>query len=138
MADHILRTESDRARMIGYLQGLDLSKPKKVSVKDSDRSVEQNRLLHKLLTDVAIQVKWHGQTLSVDVWKRLCTAAWLREAGTPALLIPALDGQGFDLVFQHTSKLSVAQCGDLIEWVSAFSAENGVRISAKDQWEGRY
>lgn len=138
MTDHILRTESDRARMIGYLQGLDLSKPKKITVKAADRSVEQNRLLHKLLSDVASQVEWHGQTLSVDVWKRLCTAAWLREAGASALLIPALDGQGFDLVFQHTSKLSVAQCGELIEWIQAFGAEHEVKWSAQDHWQGRY
>ncbi len=138
MTDLILRTESDRARLMGYIQGLDLTKPKKVAIKDMDRSSDQNRLLHKLLTQVSEQVQWHGQTLSVTVWKRLCTAAWLREDGHSPMLVPALDGHGIDLVFEHTSKLSVKQCASLIEWVTCFGTQNGVKWSAQDHWEGRY
>lgn len=32
MADHIIRTEQDRRRLMAFLQGLDLSKPRKVSI----------------------------------------------------------------------------------------------------------
>jgi hypothetical protein len=45
----------------------------------------------------------------MEVWKRLCMASWLREQGEKPLMIPALDGHGFDVVFEKTSKLSKKQ-----------------------------
>jgi hypothetical protein len=133
-----LQNESDRARLMGYLAGLDLSKPMSVSVKEEDRNDAQNRLLHKLLTQVAAQVEWHGQKFSVTVWKRLCTAAWLREDGHSPMLVPSLDGHGIDMIFEHTSKLSVKQCASLITWIEAYGSQNGVKWSAQDNWNGRY
>lgn len=138
MTDFILKTESDRSRLMGHIAGLSLEKPKKVTIKDADRSSEQNRLLHKLLNQVSEQVEWHGKKLSVTVWKRLCTAAWLRESGHNPLLVPALDGQGFDLIFEHTSKLNVSQCASLITWIEVFGTESGVKWAAQDHWGGRY
>lgn len=97
-----------------------------VTIKEPTRSSEQNRLLHAALTDVAEQVEWHGKKLSLDVWKRLCTAAWLREIGESPEMVPALDGKGFDVIFERTSTLTVPQMTSLIEWVLAFGAQNGV------------
>lgn len=34
MTDHILRTERDRTRLLGFVQSLDLTKPKKVAISD--------------------------------------------------------------------------------------------------------
>ncbi|NQD74141.1 NinB family protein, partial [Pseudomonas sp. CrR7] len=53
-------------------------------------------------------------------------------------LIPAVDGNGFDVVYERTSQLSVKQCASLLEWIQAFGAEHQVRWSQKDLWEGRY
>lgn len=138
MPEVIMRSREDVSGLKGLLMATDFTKPKKIVIKDLDRSGEQNRLLHKLLTQVAAQVKWHGQSLSVDVWKRLCTAAWLRETGNQPMLVPALDGNGFDVVFQHTSKLSVKQCAELITWIEAFGSQEGVKWAAQDNWGGRY
>lgn len=93
------------------------------------RNSEQNARLHATLTDISQQVEWGGKKLSVDIWKRLCTAAWLRENKQQPMLIPALDGNGFDLIFEHTSKLSVAQMADLITWCQAFGAEHHVKFN---------
>ena len=138
MPDFALRNDADRARLLGYISGLDLEKAKKVSVRDADRSSAANALLHLRLTEIANQVLWQGQRFSVEVWKRLCTAAWLREEGEQPMLVPALDGNGFDLVHQRTSKLTVKQCASLITWCEMFAAENGVKLSAQDNWGGRY
>ncbi len=100
-----------------------------VVIRPPTRSGEQNRLLHACLSDIAEQLPWHGQRLTIDVWKRLCTAAWLREEGESPEMIPALDGKGFDVVFEKTSRLTVAQMTSLIEWCLAFAAENGVKLS---------
>lgn len=97
-----------------------------VTVGPPKRSLPQNAFLHAALTDIAEQVEWKGQRFTVDVWKRLCTASWLREEGEQPELIPALDGKGFDIIFEHTSSMTVAQLSSLIEWCLCFGAQNGV------------
>lgn len=92
------------------------------------RNGEQNKLLHAVLSDIARQVEWHGQKFSVDVWKRLCTAAWLRENNQKPMMVPALDGYGVDVIFERTSRLSKKQCAELTEWCLAFGAEHGVEF----------
>lgn len=101
-----------------------------VEVRKETRSLEQNALLHAALTDIANQVEWYGKKFDVVVWKRLCVASWLREKNQTPDLIPALDGNGFDVVYEKTSKLSVTQCSELLEWCFAFGAEHGVKFRA--------
>jgi hypothetical protein len=98
-----------------------------VTIKEPTRNLDQNARLHALLMDISKHVEWHGKKLPLDVWKRLCTAAWLREIGETPEMIPALDGKGFDVIFERTSKLTVAQMSSLIEWTTAFAAEHGVK-----------
>ncbi len=90
------------------------------------RKLVQNALLHACLTDLHEQAEWYGKRFSVLTWKRLCTASWLREKGEQPELIPALDGNGFDIVFEKTSEMSVTQIAELIDWIYAFGAQNGV------------
>lgn len=97
-----------------------------VTVGPPTRNLEQNALLHAALTDIAEQVEWHGQRFDLETWKRLCTAAWLRERGGNPQMVPALDGHGFDIIYQPTSKLSKSEFSELCEWVFAFGASNGV------------
>lgn len=101
-----------------------------LSIKPETRSLQQNALLHAALTDIANQVEWHGKKFNVVVWKRLCVASWLREKNQTPDLIPALDGNGFDVVYEKTSKLSVTQCSELLEWCFAFGAEHGIKFRA--------
>jgi hypothetical protein len=101
-----------------------------VDVRPETRSLEQNALLHAALSDIASQLEWHGKKLNIEVWKRLCVASWLRERKESPDLIPALDGNGFDVIYEKTSKLSTTQCSDLVEWCFAFGVENGVKFRA--------
>lgn len=102
-----------------------------VEIKPPTRTLEQNRLLHAALTDLAEQVDWRGLRFDVDTWKRLCTAAWLRERGEQPELIPALDGKGFDIIYEHTSKMTVQQLSELLEWIFAFGAQNGCQFKER-------
>jgi hypothetical protein len=138
MSEFPLRSQQDVTRIMGYLHATDFTKPKMVVIKDADRSGDQNAKLHAMLTDIAKQVRHADKEWSVLIWKRLLTAAWLREAGDQPQLIPALDGHGFDVIYERTSKMSVKQCADLITWIEAFGSEHGVRWTQKDHWEGRY
>lgn len=136
--DFRLATESDRARLMGYLAGLDLTKPKKVVITGQDRSDEQNKKLHACLKDIASQVEHAGRKWDITIWKRLCVAAWLRERGSSIEMIPAIDGKGIDVLYEPTSKLSMKKCAELIEWVTAFGAEHDVKWTQADHWDGRY
>jgi len=100
-----------------------------VEINEPNRTLAENALLHAILTDMARQANWHGQKLPMEVWKRLCMASWLREQGEKPLMVPALDGHGFDVIFEKTSKLSKKQCASLIEWVFSFGAELGVKFT---------
>ena len=94
------------------------------------RSSAQNSKIHSMFTDLSRQVKWHGAEMSVLKWKRLATAAWLRAEGEQPQMIPALDGNGFDVIFERTSKLSVKQTASLIEWLLWFGADQTPQV----QW----
>lgn len=100
-----------------------------VTISEPTRSTVQNALLHAVIADISKQVKWCGKKFDLDTWKRLCVAAWLRERNETPDLIPALDGKGFDVIYQPTSKLSILECSQLIDWCYAFGAEQGVEFS---------
>jgi hypothetical protein len=117
-------------RVKAELQG---GKRLQVSVKPETRREAQNRLLHAALQDVSAQASWAGRKHDILVWKRLITAAWLRTKGEHAEMIPALDGHGFDVIYEKTSELSVADCADLCDYLFAWGAENGVRFTAPQE-----
>ncbi len=103
--------------------------PVEVVVRKPTRSSDQNRRCHAMLADIARQAEWAGQKFTAEIWKRLCVAAWLRECGGKPMLIPSLDGNGVDIIFERTSKLTVKQMASLIEWLFALGAELGVNWS---------
>lgn len=99
-----------------------------LEIKPAKRSSPQNARLHAMFTELSTHLRWHGQKLPMEVWKRLCMAAWMREERQSPQLVPALDGHGVDIIYERTSRLSAAECGRLMEWVEAFAAEQGVLL----------
>ena len=97
-----------------------------IKTKKDKRSIAQHKMLHSMLGDLEKQVSWHGRKLSLNIWKRLCMAAFLREQNQVPMLVPALDGYGVDIIFERTSQLSTKDCRDLIEWIAAFGTEHNV------------
>lgn len=95
-----------------------------IEIKPTKRSIDQNALLHAELQEIANRVEWFGSKRSVEVWKRLCTAAWLRARGESVEVLPALDGFGADVVFRKTSELTTSEMTELIEYVLAWKSEH--------------
>lgn len=95
------------------------------------RNIEQNRKAHAMLADISRQLKHYERSYSVEVWKRLTMAAWLREDGESPLLIPSLDGHGVDMIFERSSKLSLKRMASYIEWLYAYGAENNIKWSGE-------
>lgn len=104
-----------------------------LEIRPEKRSDAQNRLLHACLSEISKQVEWASAKRDVDTWKRLLTAAWLRARGEHIEMLPAIDGQGFDIVFRRTSQLTKAECAELSEFVMAWAADNDVVFHAVER-----
>lgn len=91
-----------------------------VTVKEPARSGAQNDLLHARLTEIAERRTWAGKRRSIECWKRLTCAAWMRARGESVEFLPALDGHGVDVVFRRTSTLSKSECSELLDWIDAW------------------
>lgn len=91
------------------------------------RSDAQNRLLHSRIGDVAKHCAWAGRRWGTEEWKRLLTAAWCRTRNEGVQIVPAIDGQGFDVLYQRTSELTRSECVDLAEYVMAWGSEREVQ-----------
>jgi hypothetical protein len=98
------------------------------------RSSEQNAALHAIISDIASQKQWAGQTLDVETWKRLLVASWARATGERVSMYPALDGHGIEVLYRTTSRLSKQEASELLEFVTAWAIENDIRLSAPEQW----
>ena len=97
-----------------------------VEIKPKTRSLDQNAKLHVLIQKISQKVIWANKMQEVETWKRLLSAAWLRARGEPVEMLPAIDGYGVDIVFRHTSKLTVEEMSEFIEYVQAWAAEQDV------------
>ena len=99
-----------------------------VEIKPKNRTLDQNAKIHALIQKVSQKVVWAGKLQEVETWKRLLTAAWLRARGEPVEMLPAIDGYGIDVVFRPTSKLTVEEMSEFIEYVTAWAVEQGIQI----------
>jgi hypothetical protein len=97
-----------------------------IEAKEDTRTKAQNRMMHDIVSEIAKHVEWYGKKMSVLKWKRLLMAAWLRSKGETPELIPALDGNGFDVIYEKTSELGVTRGADFITYLIWYADENGV------------
>lgn len=93
------------------------------------RSLARNSQLHAIIGDIAAQKQWDGEWLNVEQWKRLLVAAWMRETGRAIKLVRSLDGTTFDPLYQRTSRLTEAECRELIQYIYAWGVDQGVRFT---------
>lgn len=100
----------------------------RLSIKRETRSSEQNARMWAMLEDVARQVVWHGRKLLKEDWKHIFSAALKQQDA-----VPGING-GFVVLGQSTSKMTVAQMGELMELIEAFGAQNEVQFSAPKSW----
>lgn len=94
-----------------------------IKIEPATRNNQQNALLHSLLGEIAERVEWAGKPRSIEVWKRLLVAAWLRARGESIEVLPALDGHGVDLVYSPTSQLTKGECAELVDFITAWTVE---------------
>lgn len=100
-----------------------------VEVKPKTRSLEQNALLHALCGQVAKRKVWMGRRIEGTDWKRLFVDGYLREKHQGGFsVVPSLDGTGVVSVGEPTRSMSKADMTELIEYIQAWCAENGIEV----------
>ncbi len=98
-----------------------------VEVRQPTRTLEQNAKLWAMLGDLARQIDWHGQRLTPENWKDMCTAALKRQQ-----VVPGIDG-GFVVLGSSTKRMTKSEMGELIEFMHAFGGEHHVKWSNPEE-----
>lgn len=94
--------------------------------------MEQNKLFHAILGQIARQASHLGSAWTTEDWKRLHLFNWATERGYPAgQLVKALDGQGIVQLGLQSRKLSKEEAIEFTEYLMAWCAQNGVRIEER-------
>lgn len=117
----ILR-DADRQRAVTWSSRAPVGT--RVEFKAPRRSIPQNDRMWAMLTDVAGQLKWHGEKLTTNQWKYL----FLDAIGRESHVVPALDGNGIVSLGMSSSDLSKEEMSDLMEYIAEFGARHGVKF----------
>jgi hypothetical protein len=118
---YTLRDEAIRARALAAVRAAPLGWD--VKIEPPTRTNRQNAKMRAMLTEVA-RAKPGGRKCSTDVWKAL----FMNACGYAVQFETGLNGEPFPVGFR-SSHLSKAQMSDLIEFIQAWCAENGVELS---------
>lgn len=94
----------------------------RIEFKEAKRTLPQNDRMWAMLTDIAAQREHAGRKYTPDQWKIL----FMHACGREVQFIPSLDNSTFIPWGQSSSDLSKAEMTDLIEFMLAWGAENGV------------
>lgn len=93
-----------------------------MEIKKDRRTVQQNRLMWKLLGVIAQQLPlWHGFEMSSHDYKDLFTAAIRGQR-----VVPNVDGNGFVALGRRTSEMNKQELNEVIEYSYWFGTERGV------------
>jgi hypothetical protein len=93
-----------------------------LTIKPASRSADQNAKLWALLSDISRAMPG-GRRHTPEVWKELFCHA----CGHAVQFEMGLNGQPFPTGFR-TSRMSKAEMSDLIEFISAWAAEQGITL----------
>ena len=123
----ILNRASDRERVQAWAAKAPWGT--RVTFQEAKRTSDQNARMWAMLTEVARQLKWHGQRLSADDWKLVFLSALKQELR----IVPNLDGTGFVQLGRSSSSLSVGEMADLMDLIAAFGAREGVTFAEPER-----
>jgi hypothetical protein len=96
-------------------------------VREQSKSREQEKLYHELIGQIAKQAQHLGAKWDAESWKRLLVDQFCKDAGIPTgKVIPSLDGSGIVQLGFQTRSFTKEQASEFVEWLLAWSAENGI------------
>ena len=116
----IIRSTIDRERASRWIAQAAFGT--RVEFKQAKRSLDQNSLMWALLTEVAMQKEHCGHKYPPQIWKCL----FMHACGQEMKFLPSLDGQSVIPLDFRSSDLGKDEMTDLIEFIFAWGAQNGV------------
>lgn len=121
-------TEAARRRALLAISGLPLARYV-IEVKEPSRTRKQNDKLWPMLADVSRQCRLSGMVYSPDAWK----CVFMQALGWEQRMAPALNGEGPVPLGYRSKLLTIKQFSDLIEYIYAYGAEQGIQWSEPSQ-----
>lgn len=127
----ILNSRAERERVADWAMRLPAGT--RCEFKEAKRSTDQNARMWAMLTEVALQVPYHGIKLAADDYKLIFLDALAREKKEELRMVPNTEGTGFVNLGRSSSDLSKGEMSDLIELIFAFGAKHGVQFQEQEQ-----
>ena len=128
-----LRNEQVRSNCQSFIQDLptDDKKPLVIKIQPMTRNLEQNNKLHAMLSDISKQCEFGGEKRDINTWKMIFCSAHRIATGDKAEMAIGLEGEVINLR-ESTAQMSVKRMASLIEYVTAWGVQNGVKFN--DRW----
>jgi len=121
-------TEDDRQLCHDIEEGVPL-RGKFTRKKVDQRTVDQNKKMWAMLSDIAKQVNWYGNYLTKEDWKDILSASLKKQKA-----VPGING-GFVVLGARTSKMSIKEMIDMIELMYVFGVEHNIVWTKKKSME---
>ncbi|MEM8615344.1 MAG: recombination protein NinB [Pseudomonadota bacterium] len=120
-----VRTERQRAEALKVLNEAEINEQGfQVHFKRWTRTDDQNALLWVLLGRFARDAEINGQRYSADAWKCILMNA----LGHDMTMLPTLDGERFFAEGHRSSRLTIGEMTQLIEFIYSEAAERGIDL----------
>lgn len=104
-------------------------KPWLLEIREPKRTDEQNAALHGLIGQIMKQrTIQNGVRMDMALWK----ASFMQALGEEVRFVPTLDGDGVFPIGLRTSALSKARFSELIEFILAWCAREGIAVEHFD------
>jgi len=101
-----------------------------LEIKPASKSRDQEEKYHAIIGDIAKQAQHLGAKWSAEDWKRLLVQEFCRQAGLESgQIIPNLAGDGIVQLGRQTRKFTKEQASEFVEFLLAWSAENGITLN---------
>jgi hypothetical protein len=101
-----------------------------LEINPASKSRPQEEKYHAIIGEIAKQAQHMGAKWSAEDWKRLLVDKFMRENWQSDLtIIPNLDSTGIVQLGIQTRKFTKEQASEFVEFLLAWSAENGVTIN---------
>jgi hypothetical protein len=99
-----------------------------LEIKPAKRSCPQNDKFHAMIAEIAKQAQHMGAKWDAETWKRLLVDKYCREIGLSSQIMANLDSDGLVQLGFQTRKFTKEQASEFVEFLQAWSAENGVSL----------
>jgi hypothetical protein len=115
-----IHSDRDRERAMDWVHRAPLETV--IEFRRARRSVPQNDRMWAMLTDIAEQKTLQGKKYKPDQWKTV----FMQAIGREMQILPTLDGATWFPTGYSSSKLTKDEMSNLLEFIAAWGAENGV------------